>query len=194
MPASDTKSHSFRVGALVWRRIEGRLTGSQGAPLDTRPGKTALLPMNHCRSSRPGRCPGLMDCRPFRAEPRESVGVSSPNEFVRESAAASKIRSSRVAPIFSGRVSRDRKPLTPRTKCPSIRGPKEEPLLGANGEGARWQRFLHKLNGAAILEPGASPLACRSIVPFLGPTDSRRAGPVLGTNGLEHRFQFFHTL
>jgi len=37
---SDTKLRSSRVGALSWRRIEGRAASLQSAPLDTRPGKT----------------------------------------------------------------------------------------------------------------------------------------------------------
>jgi len=39
-------------------------------------------------------------------------------------------------------------------------------------------------NGAAIFEPGASPLACRPIVRFTGPTYPRRAGRLLGMGGL----------
>jgi len=45
----------------------------------TEPGATGGTGL---RPVRPGRCPGLIDCRPFRAEIREMVALSSPNGAV----------------------------------------------------------------------------------------------------------------
>jgi hypothetical protein len=69
-----------------------------------------------------------------RALATTSAGDS---ERVKNSLDRPQPRSSRVAPIFSGRISRDRKPQICLAKGPSIRGRKERPLLGANGGGIR---------------------------------------------------------
>jgi hypothetical protein len=82
--------------------------------------------------------------------PSCSTSHSRSHGFVKKSLDRSQTRSSRVAPVFSGRLSRDCKLSTGHTKRPSVRGPNEGPLLGVNGNKSFAGGFLHELHGATV--------------------------------------------